>query len=156
MQIKSLMPIFVLSAMLTATIPSQSSTSSDGEARKEEQMPEIKRNRPIVRELKGGEAHDYRIRLKQGEYAHLVVEQRGIDVIIGVFDAAGKSLGEFDSPTGLGGTEQVRFVADATGEYRIVARALKTEAYGGGYAMKIAAIRQATGGVSRLYTVDFR
>ena len=121
MQIKSLMLIFVLSAMLTTTTTSLSftslalpfSTSSKGEAQKQEQMTEIKRNRPIVRELKGGEAHDYRIRLKQGQYAHLVVEQRSIDVIVGVFDAAGKSLSEFDSPTGLGGTQQVRFIADA-------------------------------------------
>lgn len=113
-------------------------------------MPEIKRNRPIVRELKGGEAHDYRIRLKQGEYAHLVVEQRSIDVIVGVMDTAGKSLGDFDSPTGLGGTEQVRFIADAAGEYRIVARALKTEAYGGSYEVKIAAIRKATAQDKRL------
>ncbi|MEO6723696.1 MAG: tetratricopeptide repeat protein [Blastocatellia bacterium] len=107
-------------------------------------MPEIKRNKPIVRELKGGEAHDYQIKLKHGEYAHLVVEQRNIDVIVGVFDAAGKSLGEYDSPTGLSGTEQVRFIADAAGKYRIVARALKTEAYGGSYEVKIAEIRKAT------------
>ena len=107
-------------------------------------MPEIKRNRPLVRELKGGEAHDYRIRLKQGEYAHLVVEQRSIDVIVAVFDAAGKSLGEFDSPTGLSGTEHIRFIADAAGEYRIVASALKTEAYGGSYEVKVVAIHKAT------------
>lgn len=152
MQIKSLMLIFLLSAMLTATTLSQSFTSlapssgasSDGAAQKEGHMPEIKRNKPIVRELKGGEAHDYLIRLKQGEYAHLVVEQRNIDVIVGVFDAAGKSLGEFDSPTGLGGTEHVRFIADAGGEYRIVARALKTEAYGGSYEVKVKVIRKAT------------
>jgi tetratricopeptide (TPR) repeat protein len=107
-------------------------------------MPEIKRDKPIVRDLKGGEAHDYQLSLKKGEYAHLLVEQRSIDVIVGVFDPAGKSLGEFDSPTGLGGTEHVRFVADAAGTYRIVPRALKTEAYGGSYELKISAVRPAT------------
>ena len=152
MQVKSLMLIVMLSAIMTATTLSQSFTtlapfsgaSSEGAAQKEEQMPEIKRNKPIARELKGGEAHNYWFRLKQGEYMQLVVEQRNIDVIVGVFDAAGKSLGEFDSPTGLSGTEHVRFIADIAGKYRIVARALKTEAYGGSYEMKIAAIRKAT------------
>ena len=160
MQIKSLMLIFMLSAMLTTTTSSQSFTalalsfgaSSKGEAQKEVQMPEIKRNRPILRELKGGEAHDYRISLKQGQYAHLVVEQHNIDVIVDVFDAAGKSLGEFDSPTGLSGTEQIRFVAEAAGEYRVVARALKTEAYGGSYEVTVKAIHKATAQDKRIVT----
>ncbi|MGH9843574.1 MAG: tetratricopeptide repeat protein [Blastocatellia bacterium] len=107
-------------------------------------MPEIKRNKPIVRELKGGEAHDYRIKLKRDEYAHLVVEQRSIDVVIAVSDPAGKLLGEFDSPTGLGGAEPVRFVAETAGEYRVVVRSLKAEAYGGSYELKVKAVRKAT------------
>ena len=160
MQSKCRMLIFLLLAMLTATPQSQAFTSlvplsrasSDGEAQKIEQMTQLERNRPIIRELKGGEAHDYQIKLKPGQYAHLVVEQRGIDVIVGVFDAAGKSLGEFDSPTGLGGTEQIRFIADTAGEYRIVARALKTEAYGGSYEVKIKSIRKATKQDRRIVT----
>ena len=34
-------------------------------------------------------------------------------------------------------------VADAAGEYRIIVRALKTEAYGGSYEIKVEAIRKA-------------
>lgn len=112
----------------------------------------LKRRQPVVRDLKGGEAHAYRLKLNAGQYAELAVRQRNIDAIVGVFDAAGKSLGEFDSPTGLSGTEQVRFVADAAGEYRIIVRALKTEAYGGSYEIKVEAIRKATAGDKRLVT----
>src|SRR5215831_870108 len=108
------------------------------------QPPELKRGQTIVKDLKGGEAHSYAVKLKAGQYAQLAVEQRGIDVVAAVFDPAGKPLGEFDSPTGLGGTEQVRFVAEAAGDYRIEVRSLKAEAYGGSYAVKLETISRAT------------
>ena len=125
----------ILTFLLTALLIASAMASTD---------TLLKRGQAVTRDLKGGEAHPYRLKLGAGQYVGLVVRQRDIDAIIGVLDPGGKSLGEFDSPTGLNGTEQVRFVADAAGEYRIVVRALKTEAYGGSYEVKVAAIRQAT------------
>ncbi len=112
--------------------------------------PLLKRGQPVVRALKGSEAHSYRLGLKAGQYVQLIVEQLDIDVIAVVFAPDGKQLGEFDSPTGLRGTELVRFVADTAGEYRIEVRSLKAEAYGGSYEVKIAAIRKATARDNRI------
>jgi len=106
--------------------------------------PLLKRGQPVNSALKGGEAHSYRLKLNAGQYALLAVEQRGIDVVAAVSDPAGKPLGEFDSPTGLGGTELVRFVAETAGEYQVVIRSLKAEAYGGSYEVKVTAIRKTT------------
>ena len=40
---------------------------------------------PIERTLGGGQAHNYTITLDQNQYLQLVVDQRGIDVIVRVF-----------------------------------------------------------------------
>jgi tetratricopeptide (TPR) repeat protein len=137
--------VLILTSLLISlpTVLAQAMTESD---------LMLKRSQPVIRDLKGGEAHSYRLKLNAGQYAEITVRQRNIDVIVGVFDAAGKSLGEYDSPTGLGGIELARFVADTTGMYRIVARALKTEAYGGSYEIEVKAIRKATAQDKRIVT----
>src|SRR5690349_4109480 len=57
----------------------------------------------IERELKGAEMHSYNIALKAGQYIHIVVEQRGIDVIVRLFTPEDKKLVEVDSPNGTQG-----------------------------------------------------
>lgn len=125
----------VLLTILSLACSVRAMTSSD---------PLLKRGHPIVKALHGGEAHSYRLSLKAGQYAQIAVEQRGIDAVVAVSDPAGKPLGEFDSPTGLGGSELARFVAETAGEYKIVVRSLKAEAYGGSYEVKLETIRPAT------------
>ena len=74
-----------------------------------------------------------------------MVEQRGIDVIIQVSSETGKSLGEFDSPNGTQGPENVSFVAVTAGTYRLTVGPLdpkdKTR---GSYEIKILELRPAT------------
>ena len=36
----------------------------------------------ISRELKGGQSHSYEISIAAGQYAHVVVDQKGIDVVV--------------------------------------------------------------------------
>jgi len=42
--------------------------------------------KPIERELKGAEVHAYQVTLATGQFLHVVVEQRGIDVVVKVLD----------------------------------------------------------------------
>src|SRR5215470_15151941 len=41
--------------------------------------------KPIERELTGGQSHSYQIAMASGQYMHLVVDQRGIDVVVALF-----------------------------------------------------------------------
>src|SRR5262245_66122374 len=54
----------------------------------------IEPGKAIERELASGERHDYRITLAAGEFAQVVVEQRGIDIIVSLLTANGEKVTE--------------------------------------------------------------
>src|SRR5690242_163200 len=49
-------------------------------------------DQPVAREMRGGEQHTFQIKLNAGEYARVVLEQKGIDVVLALSGADGKSL----------------------------------------------------------------
>src|SRR5690349_2856343 len=53
--------------------------------------------KPIEREMKGGEAHVYGIKLAVGQYLSAIVDQRGIDVKVMVTGPDGKQIFECDN-----------------------------------------------------------
>ena len=101
---------------------------------------------PIERQLGPGQAQTFTIALEEDQYVQLVVEQRGIDVVLRVFSPAGKSLGEFDSPNGDNGPENVSFVATQKGAYRVVVAPFNQEGFipTGKFEIKIIELRPAT------------
>lgn len=100
---------------------------------------------PIDRELRPGEVHQFTVSAEANNFIQLVVEQRGIDVIVRVNSPSGKSLGEFDSPNGNDGLENVSFVAADAGNYRVsVGRFDAKDRSAGHYQIKILELRQAT------------
>jgi hypothetical protein len=101
---------------------------------------------PIERTLGVGQSHSYTIALDQNQFMQLVVDQRGIDVIVRVFSPSGRRVGEFDSPNGDSGPENVTVVAMDTGNYRIEVAPLG-QSYNpppGKYEIKITEVRKAT------------
>ena len=91
----------------------------------------------IERAMAGGEAHDYKVPLKAGQFLHVVVDQRGIDVVVRLLGPGGKRIAEVDSPNGDRGPEPVQAVAAASGDYRLEIRPLEKAAQRGGYQVKI-------------------
>ena len=75
--------------------------------------------KPIERLLTNEETHAYVLPLTKGQYAHLVVAQRGIDVVVVVFGPDGSKLFQIDSPNLDHGPEPVAIIADSPGTYRI-------------------------------------
>ena len=100
---------------------------------------------PIERTLTAGQSHRYTINLEEAQIAQLVVDQRGIDVIVRVFSPGGRRLGEFDTPNGTQGPENVTVIAETAGAYRIeVAPLSGYENPSGRYEIKVVEIRKAT------------
>src|SRR5215213_2721300 len=100
----------------------------------------------VERTIKRGESHAFSVNLKEDNFLQIVVDQRGIDVVVRVFSPEGKSLGEFDSPTGASGQEGVSLVAHLPGAYRIDVSPLEQQENpaSGRYEIRILELRPAT------------
>src|SRR5215212_1633089 len=86
--------------------------------RQEPSVSELEPGNPVERELAGGEAHSYRLTLVAGQYARVVVDQRGINVAVNVFGSAGEKVVESEVAE-IGEAEEVSLVADAAASYRL-------------------------------------
>src|SRR5919197_2029695 len=107
--------------------------------------PLLSVGRPVEREMKGGEAHAYRVSVGAGQFARVVVEQKGIDVVVAVTGAGGETVIEVDNNlTGTRGPEEVLLVAEAADTYRVEVRSLEKAAAPGRYEVRVAELRAAT------------
>jgi len=100
--------------------------------------------KPIERELAGGQKHYYKIALEAGQYLHLVIDQKGIDVVVTLFDTAGKKLAEIDSPVGAYRPERMSITTDKSSSYRLEVRSAQKDAATGRYEVRVAELRLAT------------
>jgi len=92
-----------------------------------------------------GETHAYTFSVEKGRFADLVVDQRGIDVVVKLCASGGRLLTTVDSPNEAQGPEPVPVVAEAGGSYRLEIRASAPPAPGGRYAVLVRAVRPADG-----------
>ncbi|MEA2562667.1 MAG: hypothetical protein QOH06_4171 [Acidobacteriota bacterium] len=95
----------------------------------------------IEARIKGGETHAYLLSLKTGQYAGIVVDQRGADVAVILRDPDGLLLASVDSPQGARVPEPVPVIAFTAGNYRVEVNAPEGE---GSYAVRLDALRSAT------------
>jgi hypothetical protein len=99
---------------------------------------------PIERTLGPGQSQEFTITLAENTFVQLVVEQRGVDVIVRILSSEAKTVGEFDSPNGNDGPEHVSFVGAAAGVYRInVSPLYPDDAATGRFEIKLLEMRPA-------------
>ncbi len=107
---------------------------------------QIVAGQPIVREMKGGEEHAYQVSLSAGQYARIVVEQKGIDVVLALLGADGKPILEVDNNlSGTRGMEVLSLLAEVSSDFQLKVRSLEKDAAAGRYEVRIEDLRAATG-----------
>jgi CHAT domain-containing protein/Tfp pilus assembly protein PilF len=118
-----------------------------------QQTQQLDPGRPIERGLESGESHyyAYQLTLAVGQYAKLVVYQRGIDVVVKVFGPDGKQTSQFDSEFRVQGQETVELVAEEAGSYRLDISAKYKNAAAGRYEIRLLELRSATENDRALY-----
>jgi CHAT domain-containing protein len=97
--------------------------------------------KPIERSIAPEETHAYTLDLNAGQYAHLVVDQHGADVVVVVYGSDGTKIAQVDGPNGIHGFEPVFVVAETAGTYRFEVRSQSTMP--GRYEVKLEALRTA-------------
>ncbi len=111
--------------------------------KRQTEIRELKQGSVIEREIAGGEAHTYRIVLVSGQYLKVMVEQKGIDVLVKLFGGDGQKLAEVDNAP-AGGMEFVSAIAETFGDYRLEVRSQNKDVALGRYEIKIEELREAT------------
>ena len=100
---------------------------------------------PIERNLSIGQVHEFIVNAEENNLVQLVVEQKGIDVVVKIASPDGKALAERDTPNGDQGSERVSFLASAAGKYRVSVSPLNSEqTVSGHYEIKLVEVREAT------------
>jgi CHAT domain-containing protein/Tfp pilus assembly protein PilF len=124
--------------------PVQAPASESGEAPSAQESDSLEPGKPVEREISGGQSHSYKITTISGQYLHVVVAQRGIDVAVALFTPDGKKVSEADSDHTIEGSETVSMIAEAPGVYLIEARSPEKTARTGRYEIKVEELRAAT------------
>lgn len=104
----------------------------------------LEQGQPVERELAGGKAQTYLIKLEAGQFLRAVVEQRGIDVAVRLYAPGGQQLLEVDSPNGTEGPEPVSLIASVAGDYKLEVISPAAEVAPGRYVVSITELRVAT------------
>src|SRR6266849_4396851 len=99
---------------------------------------------PIDREISGRQQHVYELALKAGEYAGVIVEQRGIDIVLSVRDSSGTLIAEFDAEGRKQGTEFAGVAAQSASGYRVTVRPRYPREPAAHYEIRLGEIRPAT------------
>jgi tetratricopeptide repeat protein len=99
---------------------------------------------PIQRQLAHGEEHRYRIVLGAGEFASIVVEQKGIDVGVLVRDERNAVVEEFQDEIRRQGNERVDIVAETAGSYVLSIHAADGTVVPGDYVIRVDERRRAS------------
>ncbi|MBI4752049.1 MAG: PPC domain-containing protein, partial [Acidobacteria bacterium] len=95
----------------------------------------------IERELQAEQKHSFTVQLEANQFVRIEVEQQGIDVIVRLFDPAGKQVQEMDSPNGTKGPEHLRHVTVEAGKYRVEVGGLEKGAKPGKYTIRLGEVR---------------
>jgi CHAT domain-containing protein len=107
-----------------------------------QETTELKIGKPITRELVGGEEHFYKISLSNGEYANVVVAQKGIDLVVDL-KSNGETIATFDEEYTINGNEIVQIVAEHPGKYEFRVAPRSRSATPGNYEIRVTEVRIA-------------
>jgi tetratricopeptide (TPR) repeat protein len=128
----------------SVAVPTQQQAQSNGASSPARDVTVLEAGKSLERELSGGEIHSYQIRLAQGEYARVIVEQHGIDILIKSFGIDGQVTAESDAEIRLNGEEKAELVSAAAGDYRVDVESKYKMFPGGRYVIRLAESRVAT------------
>ncbi|MBC7932312.1 MAG: tetratricopeptide repeat protein [Rubrivivax sp.] len=93
----------------------------------------LESGKAIEREIAGGAAQTYKLKLQAGQFLRVIVEQKSIDVALALVGADGKQLIESDLTGIIGAREPLSFEAKAAGAYRLMVRAKGAATLSGAY-----------------------
>src|SRR5215831_12175358 len=126
-------------------VPAPQASTQASSTQNAEDITTLELGKPLEREIAGSQKHSYQIALARGYYAGVIIEQRGVDVVVKSFGIDGKLLAEFDLENRPNGLERAELVAAAeAGMYRFDVEVRYKMPHGGRYEIRLAETHVAT------------
>src|ERR1044071_2401940 len=94
-------------------------------------------SQPITRNLRGCEYHYFRILFRSGQYSRIVVNQRGIDVSVKLYQPDGKIVAQSNRMTGAYGPETISWLSESGGFYKLEVSSARADQIAANYDIKI-------------------
>jgi hypothetical protein len=98
---------------------------------------------PVTRQISGTEKHEYRVTLKPQQALHIVVNSRGVNIVMNVSGPDGEPIVETGSHARPSPTESVWVIASKAGDYTLGVLC-NARLRGGRYELRVDALRDAT------------
>ena len=98
--------IFLIFLLFTATqapsavglgLPNTFRTDNNWPTQSQNDGELLEEGKPIEREISGGQTHFYKLSVAAGQYARVIIDQRGIDVVVKLFAPNGKLITSIDN-----------------------------------------------------------
>ncbi len=93
--------------------------------------------------IQNAESRSFPIALQSGQFVQILVQQQGIDLVLTLLSPDGKEIAISDSPNEDEGAEVISAIAQVSGEYKLVIKALNPKS-SGKFSFTIADLRRAT------------
>ena len=128
-----------------ATSPRRSSgTIEQATAANQADLISIDPAKALQSELRGGQKNSFRIGLADGQYAKVLIEQQGIDIIARLLSPTGKVILEMDADPRKVGEEVIEFTTTGCGDCLLTIEPRQKNAAPGRYEVRVAELRAAT------------
>jgi tetratricopeptide (TPR) repeat protein len=122
-------------------VPGAAQARTGAQAPDERPAGRLEFNKPVERDFQGGQTDVYTIQLHAGQFLHVVVEQKGIDVVLQLVGPDRKTIVEADSPNGAWGPEPASLIAEASGTFAIGVLSLDEASAPGKYQITVTDLR---------------
>ena len=135
----------LLFLLLATCLPSVGQTSQSEYCREpHDAIHTLHANESISRNITRNQRHIFQLSLQPRQYVHVIVDQKGIDVVVRLLDPNRFLLTERNSPNAKVGPEAVSAVAHTAGFYFVEVCANRSQPANGSYELKIAGPREST------------
>ncbi|MEW5975599.1 MAG: CHAT domain-containing protein [Acidobacteriota bacterium] len=115
-----------------------------GQAQEKPDTSALARGIPVEREIRGGQSHGYEFNSTAGEYIGISLEQRGVDLVATLIGPDGRPLAEYDDESFTGGREQIDWISETSGNYRLEVSPRSKQASIGRYEVRLDEQRMAS------------
>lgn len=132
--------VFLL-IFVTATATAQPSVAPPQQQEKRKAV-KLKNKRPQERTISSGDAHDYQLKLKPGQFLRVLIEPQGVSLTATLLDPKNKPITELEFRKDATETDPLIAVAEIKGEYRLQIQ--PAEKASGRYRISVAELRAAS------------